>query len=198
MSMKGLKVVDSRGNPVMVSAVVTFEPTSAKKARIDVQNPWPNPSWGFSMIRTTPNGTVTSSSAGAPGTAFLELQAEAVLKQVTSQFPYEAPDGQPSLQTEGSHISHELISKLQARVLVTGAKILSFDLVDLSYASEIAQAMLVRQQAAALVDARKLIVQAAVDMTTTAVNQLEQKMDRGQPLPDAVRNRLCTNLLTVQ
>ncbi|KAG7345976.1 SPFH domain / Band 7 family protein [Nitzschia inconspicua] len=179
MSMKGLKVVDSRGNPVVVSAVVTFEPTSAKKASIDVQNPWPNASLYVS------------------GPTFLQLQAEAVLKQITSRFPYEAPEGQPSLQTEGASISHQLISNLQSRVMITGARILSFDLVDLSYAPEIAQAMLVRQQASALVDARKLIVEAAVDMTTMAVAQLEEKMQRGAPLPDSMKDRLCANLLTV-
>lgn len=187
MNLKGLKVVDSRGNPVMVSAVVTFEPTSAKKARIDVVDPWPNSSW-TSVYEMQPTQTQEST--------YLQLQAEAVLKQVTSQFPYEAPPGEPSLQTEGGTISTQLITTLQRRVNVTGARVLSFDLVDLSYAPEIAQAMLVRQQAAALVEARKLIVQAAVDMTTSAVTSLEQRMG-GEPLPDVVRNRICTNLLTV-
>lgn len=79
----------------------------------------------------------------------------------------------------------------------TGARILSFDLVDLSYAPEIAQAMLVRQQAAALVDARKLIVKAAVDMTISAVKSLEAQMDEGRKLPNEVKDRICTNLLTV-
>jgi hypothetical protein len=127
--------------------------------------------------------------------SFLQLQAEAVLKQVTSIFPYEAPEGKPSLQTEGAHISELLIAKLQKRVSVAGARILSFDLVDLSYAPEIASAMLVRQQAAALVDARKLIVKAAVDMTHQAVTDLELKT--GKPLSDEMRERTCSNLLTV-
>lgn len=174
-NLKGLKIVDSRGNPVMVSAVVTFVPTSAKKARIDVVTPWPSPSW--------------SPLEGQGGGSFLQMQAEAVLKQVTSKFPYEAPPGELSLQTETSHLTLELVERLQSRVAVTGAHILSFDLVDLSYASEIAQAMLVRQQAVALVDA-------AVDMTTHAVVALEERMG-GDPRPDEVRNRICTNLLTV-
>ena len=184
MNMKDLKVLDRRGNPVVISAVVTFEPTSSKRARIDVQNPWPNASWQSVWYITPPGGT------------YLELQAQAVLKQVTSQFPYEAPEGQPSLQTEGAHLTQMLCRTLQQRVNGTGARILSFDLVDLSYAPEIAQAMLVRQQAAALVDARKLIVKAAVDMTTSAVKSLEAQME-GRKLPNDVKDRICTNLLTV-
>ena len=185
MDMKNLKVVDSRGNPVIVSAVVTFVATSARKARIDVNNPWPNASW---------NPNVTSGT-------FLQLQAQAVLKQVTSLFPYESPAGLPSLQTEGAHITAMLVEKLQERVNVTGAKIMSFDLVDLSYAPEIAQCMLLRQQAVALVDARKLIVDAAVDMTDTAIVNLQAKrrarLGEATPLRLETEERICTNLLTV-
>ena len=125
----------------------------------------------------------------------MQLQAQAVLKQVTSLFPYEAPIGEPSLQTEGAHISAMLIARLQKRVSIAGAKITSFDLVDLSYAPEIASAMLVRQQASALVDARKLIVQAAVEMTHQAVEDLEAKS--GKPMSTEMRERTCSNLLTV-
>lgn len=178
MDMKDLKVVDLRGNPVIVSAVVTFEATSARRARVDVQNPWPDATWA-PRVRS---GT------------YLQLQSQAVLKQVTSQFPYEAPPGYPSLQTEGSHITDMLVQSLQTRVRITGAKIISFDLVDLSYAPEIAAHMLVRQQAAALVDARKLIVAAAVDMTHSAIEHLEAK---GRPLDDDTKNTIATNLLTV-
>jgi regulator of protease activity HflC (stomatin/prohibitin superfamily) len=178
MDMKDLKVVDLRGNPVIVSAVVAFEATSARRARVDVENPWPRASW---------NPGVTSGT-------YLQLQAQAVLKQVVSQFPYEAPLGQPSLQTEGTHITEMLIKSLQSRVKVTGAKIISFDLVDLSYAPEIAAHMLVRQQAAALVDARALIVDAAVDMTHSAIEKLEAK---GRSIDDATKNNIVTNLLTV-
>jgi regulator of protease activity HflC (stomatin/prohibitin superfamily) len=186
--LKNLKVVDNRGNPVMVSAVVTFVPTSAKKARIDVVTPWPAPSW--QPHAGSHNGE----------SSYLQMQAEAVLKQVTSQFPYEASFlGEPSLQTETTQFTQQLMQRLQTRVSITGAHILSFDLVDLSYAPEIAQAMLVRQQATALVDARKVIVNAAVDMTSHAVTSLEDRMmgEEGERLPDHVRNRICTNLLTV-
>ena len=105
-----------------------------------------------------------------------------------------ASPGYPSLQTEGKHITEMLVQSLQSRVAVTGARIMSFDLVDLSYAPEIASHMLVRQQAAALVDARKIIVEAAVDMTHTAIESLEAK---GRPIDDQTKNGIASNLLTV-
>ena len=92
-----------------------------------------------------------------------------------------------------------LVQKLQERVLVTGAKILSFDLVDLSYSPEIAQSMLLRQQAEALVDARRLIVEAAVDMTHSAVESLQGKRAEAkeEPLSQVAVERISSNLLTV-
>ena len=154
-SVQSVKVLDAKGNPVVLKAVVTYYATSAKKATIDVENPFPS---------AVDNAPVLQASGDQPilkvmGGSFLELQAAAVLKQVASRFPYEAAPGLPSLQTEGAEIALELRHLLQERTGMTGACIVSFDLIDLSYAPEIAQAMLVRQQAEALVDARRLIVQ---------------------------------------
>ena len=77
---------------------------------------------------------------------------------------------------------------------MTGAKILSYDLLDLSYAPEIAQLMQARQQASAFIDARRLIVQAAVDMASSAVEQLKQ---RGVNVSGPTANQITSNLLTV-
>jgi len=176
LQLKDIKVLDARGNPVVISGVVMFAGTSAKKATIDVDNPWP--------------GSANFKSKES----FLELQAAAVLKRVASCFPYEAPRGEPSLQSEGGNISEELRRQLQEKVAVTGAHIFSFDLVDLSYAPEIAQVMLVRQQAEALVDARRVIVSAAVEMTKDAVGSLRSS---GEPMDEQTCKQVTTNLLTV-
>lgn len=176
LQLKDVKVLDARGNPVVISGVVTFVGTSAKKATIDVDRPWP---MGFVVREET----------------FLELQAAAVLKRVASRFPYEAPAGQPSLQSEGVSIADQLREQLQDKVAVTGARIYSFDLVDLSYAPEIASVMLVRQQAEALVDARRVIVSAAVDMTREAVSSLRSSST--EPLDERTCQQVTTNLLTV-
>lgn len=175
MQLKDIKVLDARGNPVIINGVVTFTGTSAKKATIDVSNPWP-------------------AGGRSAGDTFLELQASAVLKRVASRFPYEARVGEASLQSEGRAISEELRRELQEKVECTGALVQSFDLVDLSYAPEIAQVMLARQQAEALVDARKTLVSAAVEMTRDAVEGLAG--GEGGLDPKACQN-MRANLLTV-
>jgi hypothetical protein len=180
LQLKDLKVLDARGNPVVISGVVTFAGTSAKKATIDVDHPWP--------------GSMSSRRMGGGGDSFLELQAAAVLKRVASSFPYEAPHGEPSLQSEGASISRMLREQLQDKVEVMGAMVFAFDLVDLSYAPEIAQVMLVWQQAEALVDARRVIVTAAVDMTKDAVAKIKEG---GGMLDDQACQQVTSNLLTV-
>lgn len=92
---------------------------------------------------------------------------------MTARYPYSAAPGQPSLQAEGPAVSNELVGLLRQKVEVVGAEVHNFELVDLSYAPEIAQVMLVRQQAEALVEARRLLVGSAVDMTHQALGQLE-------------------------
>lgn len=166
MDLKDIKVVDVKGNPINVSGVITFSMVSAKKATIDVQSP----------------------------STYIAQQSTTVLKQVASRYPYSAAPGQPSLQTEGAHISQELVTNLQQKVLVAGAYIINFEIVDLSYAPEIAQVMLVKQQAEALVDARRLIVSSAVDMAQSAMTGLESK---GVSLSDGARERITSSLLAV-
>lgn len=166
LELKDIKVVDSKGNPVIISGVVTYKLTSAKKACVDVDNP----------------------------SKFITLQATTSMKQVASRYPYASRAGEPSLQTEGAALSVELIRTLQEKSAITGACITNFELVDLSYAPEIAQVMLVKQQAEALVDARRLIVSSAVSMAQDAVVQLESK---GPTLSDTARETLTTNLLSV-
>jgi len=166
LELKDIKVLDAKGNPVVISGVVTYAITSAKKACVDVERPY----------------------------EFIRLQATTAMKQVASRYPYSAPMGQASLQTETQEISAELVRVLQSKTSITGAQVFNFELVDLSYAPEIAQVMLVRQQAEALVEARRLIVGASVDMAQQAVAQLEAK---GGNLSDSTKERIMSNLLTV-
>lgn len=166
LELKDIKVLDAKGNPVIISGVVTYAITSAKKACVDVERPH----------------------------VFISLQATTAMKQVASRYPYSAPVGQVSLQTETLEISAELVRVLQSKTSITGAQVFNFELVDLSYAPEIAQVMLVRQQAEALVEARRLIVGASVDMAQQAVAQLEAK---GGNLSDSTKERITSNLLTV-
>lgn len=158
-------VADGNGNPIVVAGVVTYRFVDTKKAALEVQD--------------------------AP--QFVKTQAMAVLKQVASRHPYESV-GQVSLKSETGAVTKEMRDLLQEKVRAAGAEIATFELSDLSYAPEIAQAMLVRQQAQALVDARKVIVEGAVQIVCHAVELLEEK---GLKLPAAEQPRLVSNLLTV-
>jgi len=149
-----VKVLDLKGNPVLISGVATYHATSAKKPITDVSNPWPG------------------KLCDAYGQSFMELQAQAVLKKVAAQYPYEAPDGQACLLRDTSGIAAQLREELQQQVMDTGSVIVAFDLTDLSYAPEIAQAMLQRQQAEATVAARKLVVQSAVHIANDAIVEI--------------------------
>jgi len=158
-------VADGNANPILVAGVVTYRFVDSAKAALEVED--------------------------AEG--YVKTQALAVLKQVCSRYPYEAKEGE-SLKSEAQEIGAEMVALLQSKVTAAGAEVLAFELSDLTYAPEIAGAMLVRQQAQALVDARKTIVEGAVDIVHEAVQLLEK---RGLELPVAERARTVSNLLTV-
>mmetsp|Transcript_54004 Transcript_54004/g.152167 ORF Transcript_54004/g.152167 Transcript_54004/m.152167 type:complete len:283 (+) Transcript_54004:76-924(+) len=166
LELKDIKVVDARGNPIIISGVITYAMTSAKKACVDVDRPHD----------------------------YLKLQATTVMKQVAGTYPYGAAPGQPSLQTASDAIRAELTHALQEKATITGAHIHNFEFVDLSYAPEIAQVMLAKQQAEALVEARRLIVGAAVDMSQQVVRQLDEQ---GMNMTNESKERITTNLLAV-
>jgi len=165
VDIKKTTVVDANGNPIIVSGVVTFKIVDTVKAAFDVQNV----------------------------NDYMERQAMATLKKVCSKYPYESKDG-VSLQTEANSVAKEMVAALQLKAKLCGVRVLSYELADLQYAPEIAQGMLVRQQAQALLDARKVVVEGAVTIVTTAMHSLAEN---GIKLSDRELNRLVSNLLSV-
>merc|ERR1719276_825973 len=112
-----------------------------------------------------------------------------VLRKVASRHTYD------SLRTDHSGaVEQALRQELQVSVADAGVEVLKFDLTDLSYAPEIAQAMLVKQQADAMVEARRLVSQAAVSIACDAAESVKA---RGHGLSEAAEEKLITNLLTV-
>ncbi len=156
-------VVELHGSPIQVSAVVVYRVVDAAKALIDVQ--------GYH--------------------AFVATQASSVLKMVCSRFPYESRTGEPSLKQESPEIIAALTQQLQQQVWNGGVQILLVRLNDLTYAPEIAQAMLLRQQAQALVDARRTLVEGAVAISKDALDHLEAA---GLRLLPQARAQLAYNL----
>jgi len=161
-----LKIVDLNGNPLLVSAIITQYVSNARRAALNVTD----------LL------------------GFVRGQAESVLRQVVARFPYESEHGGPSLKTEANVIGRELVELLQHKVDVAGVKIVSFDVNELSYAPEIATAMLRKQQAGALLAARKVIVDGAVQISVATAQDLAKS---NVILSDADKSHLIINLLTV-
>jgi regulator of protease activity HflC (stomatin/prohibitin superfamily) len=157
-------VVEAHGNPIQVSAVVVYRVVDAAKAAIEVQ--------GYQ--------------------AFVLSQTSSVLKMVSSQFPYEARPPAPSLKHESPEILQALTDQLQKQVWNSGVQILLVRLNDLTYAPEIAQSMLLRQQAQALVDARRTLVDGAVALARDAIDRLDATEIRLEP---RARAQLAVNLV---
>jgi len=150
----------------MVSGVVTYQVVESRKAALDV-----------------------------PDTrSYVNTQGLAVMKKIASMYPYEGREGEHSLKTEASRLRTQMIEMLQQRVDAAGVLVVNFELTDLAYAPEIAQAMLIRQQAEAMVDARKIIVDGAINIAHGALSGLSE---RGVKMSKEEEVRLVTNLLVV-
>lgn len=163
--LKDVKVADARGNPLLISGVVTYRVANSRRAALDVQD----------------------------HSRFVDLQALSVLKNIASRYPYESRRGdEPSLKSEAEHIKADMRRELQHRSMDAGVEILNFEITDLAYSTEIARQMLIRQQAEAMVDARKTIVAGAVDIAHDAINALRT---RGVELTQTESARLVSNLL---
>ena len=160
-------VVERNGNPIQISAVVLYRVEDSRRAALHVENYH----------------------------RFINDQAGAVVKRVSSTFPYESALGtEPCLKVENDDVAQAFVQELQSAVDAAGIKVLSVRLNDLTYAPEIAQAMLMRQQALALIDARKTIVEGGVEIVRDAVDQLHAA---DLELGSAERQQLISNLLVV-
>jgi regulator of protease activity HflC (stomatin/prohibitin superfamily) len=160
-------VVEANGNPIEISAVVVYRIEHTYQAALHVAD-----------FRT-----------------FITDQAGAVVKRVASHFPYESADPTiPCLKKESEEVTRSFIAELQEAVNPAGIQVLGVRLNDLTYAPEIAQAMLMRQQAMALIDARKTIVEGAVAIVSDAIERLRAA---GLQVADSERDNLVSNLLVV-
>lgn len=158
-------VADANANPIVIAGICTFRVVDSVKAALHVEDYH----------------------------EFVKSQAVAVLKQVASKYPYSSQDGH-CLKDEVGKIAQEMVSVLSEKVAPAGVEILSYELSDLSYSPEIAQAMLVRQQAQALVDARKIVVEGAVEIVNDAMHHLSQ---RGIKIDETHQSKVVGNLLAI-
>ncbi|MGM0237892.1 SPFH domain-containing protein [Enterococcus sp. AZ103] len=161
-----LKVNDSDGNPVEISAVVVFKVVDTAKALFDVD---------YYLD-------------------FVEIQSETAIRHIATQYPYDTFDENDlTLRGNTEEVSEKLAFELQERLAIAGVEVVETRLNHLAYATEIANAMLQRQQAKAILSARQTIVEGAVTMTQMALEQIEA----GQQIAfsDDKKIQLINNLL---
>jgi regulator of protease activity HflC (stomatin/prohibitin superfamily) len=163
-----LKVNDKRGNPIEIAAVVVWRVTDSAQALFDVDH-----------YQT-----------------FVDIQIETAVREIASHFAYDhAEEGEPTLRGDADQVSALLREKLQERTSVAGVVVDETKLSHLAYAPEIAGAMLRRQQAEAVLAARRFIVQGAVEMVQHALEQLSERDI--VKLDDERRAAMVSNLLVV-
>jgi SPFH domain / Band 7 family len=142
-----LKVNDADGNPVEIAAIVVWQVADTARAVYAVDD-YDN---------------------------FVRVQAESALRHVATVHPYDNPDGEgTSLRGSVDVVADELAAEVAERVVIAGVEIVEVRISHLAYASEIAQAMLRRQQANAVVAARSRIVEGAVGMVELALSRLDE------------------------
>lgn len=161
-----LKVNDSDGNPVEISAVVVYRVKDTARALFDVDY----------------------------YQEFIEIQSETAIRHIASQYPYDTfKEDDVTLRGNTAEVSAELATELQERLGVAGVEVIETRLNHLAYATEIASAMLQRQQAKAILAARQTIVEGAVSMTQMALEQIEE--GQGMTFNDDRKIQLINNLL---
>lgn len=144
---KTLKVNDIEGNPVEIAAVVVFRVVDTAKAVFDVEK----------------------------YEQFVEIQSETALRHVATRYAYDNFEGKGfSLRGNPEEVSAELMNELQQRLKLAGVEVTEARLTHLAYATEIAGAMLQRQQASAILSARQIIVEGAVGMVQMAIERIEK------------------------
>jgi len=150
LESESLKVNDKMGNPIVISVVMVWRIRDTYKAAFEVDN----------------------------YEVFVKTQTEAAVRKLAHTYPYDTFDDaqeEISLRAGGDEINAELEREISERLSIAGVEVLESRLSNLSYAPEIAGAMLQRQQATAIIAARTRIVEGAVSMVEMALNQLSKK-----------------------
>lgn len=164
------KVNDANGNPINIAAVVVWQVVDTARAVFDVDD----------------------------YEDFVVVQSETAVRHLARSFPYDDYGEDQSALTltgDAEDIARTLTVELQARLDTAGVHVIEARLTDLAYSPEIAEAMLRRQQASAIVAARQRIVDGAVGMVQMALAQIEE--GHIVDLDDERRATMVTNLLTV-
>ncbi|ASU80874.1 hypothetical protein CDG81_06005 [Actinopolyspora erythraea] len=163
-----MKVNDAEGNPIEIAAVVVWQVDDTAQASFSVDD----------------------------FVEFVETQAETAVRHIATNYAYDSRGGRElSLRENAEEITAKLSKEIADRVHSAGVKVIESRLTHLAYAPEIAQSMLQRQQADAVVAARQRIVEGAVGMVESALGQLAE--DQVVELDEERRASMVSNLLVV-
>ncbi len=162
-----LKVNDNGGNPIEIAAVVVWQVKDTYAAKFDVDD----------------------------YLEYVTTQSESAVRKLTSSYHYDGDDEATTLRGDTEAVNEHLRTELEERFSRAGIHVLEARIAHLAYAPEIAQAMLQRQQASAVVAARQKIVEGAVGMVEMALAELGSR--QMVELDDERRAAMVSNLLTV-
>jgi regulator of protease activity HflC (stomatin/prohibitin superfamily) len=163
-----MKVNDSSGNPIEIAAVVVWKVVDSAEAMFEVDD----------------------------YESFVQIQSEAALRNMATSYPYEAHDSEVvALRSDPQTIAERLREEVQARLDKAGVEVIEARISHLAYAQEIASAMLKRQQAQAIVAARRQIVDGAVGMVNMALTELKEQ--NVVELDEERKASMVSNLLVV-
>lgn len=163
-----LKVNDADGNPINIAAIIVWQVADTARSVFAVE----------------------------AYEDFVRVQAESALRHVASSHPYDFGDpGQESLRGSTDLVSRELAAEVAERIAIAGLEVVEVRISSLAYAPEIAQAMLQRQQASAVLAARSIIVDGAVGLVQGALERLER--DAVVDLDEERKASMVSNLLVV-
>jgi len=150
LDSEAIKVNDKLGNPIMIGIVLVWKVDNTFKSAFEVDD----------------------------YNHFVDIQTEAAIRKLAGHYPYDNFDDEEAdvtLRSGGEDVNNALEDEISERLAIAGIKVLEARISYLAYASEIASAMLRRQQATAIVAARIKIVEGAVSMVEMALEQLSQK-----------------------
>jgi regulator of protease activity HflC (stomatin/prohibitin superfamily) len=171
LNTEKLKVNDKHGNPIEIAAVVVWRVADTAQAKFDV----------------------------ADYTRYVTIQSESAVRHLASTYSYdlgvEGAKDETTLRGGGDEVASALLRELEERLAKAGVVVDEARISHLAYAPEIAQAMLRRQQAQAVIAARQLIVQGAVGMVEMALRELSDR--KVIALDDERRAAMVSNLLVV-
>lgn len=189
-----IKVNDKTGNPIMIGMVLVWKLKDTYKAIFEIDT------------QTMAEGSVGQAGVGASAAQvmnmlgrFVQIQADAALRQVAGQYAYDDDDDDNSskktLRDGSDEINKELEARIDERLAMAGIEVVEARINYLAYAPEIAAVMLRRQQASAIISAREKIVEGAVSMLKMALQKLSD--EEVVELDDDKKAAMVSNLLVV-